>query len=103
MTAGDFTCYTNNGTQPVDCAVQDLQGAVFGEAIFGLLVSGLLITSFYVATNGGLAVPAVMMTILGGVLVSVIPPQYQSTVQIIIFVGLVSGLLALANKYLMQQ
>lgn len=95
-------CYGSEGTSALDCATQGLFDAVLGQGVFALIVAALLVVSFYVATNGGIAVPATVLTLMGGFLIVAVPPQYQTTAQAIIFVGLVAGLLALANKYVMQ-
>jgi len=100
--SGGFGCYTDGSTQALDCAVQGLFAGVGGQAIFALLVSGVLAVGFYTATNGGIAVPAVILTLMGGFMVVLIPPQYQSTAQILIFVGMVAALLALANRYVLE-
>jgi len=95
-------CYQDSSTSALDCAVQGLFGAVGGEGIFALILSGVLVLGFYIASDGGLAVPSVLLTLMGGLIISSLPAQYRSTAQILIFVGLVSGLLALANKYVMD-
>jgi len=95
-------CYTGTETNALDCAVQGLFSATLGQGVFALIVAAILVISMYVATNGGIAVPATLLTLMGSFLLVAIPPQYQTTAQVLIFVGMAAGVLALANKYVMQ-
>lgn len=92
-------CYSNPGSDLLSCALGDLAASVGGQAVFGLLAGGLILTSFYVASNGGLATPATLTAITGAILVGALPPAYQGMAMIIIFLGIAGGLLATLSKF----
>lgn len=98
----NYACYKNPDSATIDCAVQGLWTAVGGQEIFAFLVAGVLALGLYVAGDGGLATPATVLSLTGGILITSLPAQYRSSAMIVIFVGLVSALLALGNKYVMR-
>jgi len=88
--------YTSGGL--LEAALNDLAAAVGGQEMFGLLVGGALLLTFYVASGGGLATPAVFTALSGGVMISTLPPQFRGMAQVIIFLGLVAATLGLFDK-----
>lgn len=98
----NFACYKDPDTAAIDCAVQGLWAGVGGQEIFAFLVAGVLALGMYVASDGGMATPAVILTLTGSFLIASLPAQYQSTAQVVIFVGLVAAILALGQKYVMR-
>jgi hypothetical protein len=89
--------YTDGGL--LEAALNDLAAAVGGDAVFGLLVGGTLILAFYLASSGGLATPAVLTALVGGLMIPVLPAGMQRIAQVIIFLGLVAALLAGLDRW----
>ena len=89
--------YTSGGL--LEAALTDLSAAVGGDAVFGLLVGGVLMLAFYLASNGGLATPATLTALVGGILIPALPPGFGRIAQVIIFLGLVAAIMAGLEKY----
>lgn len=68
--------------------------------LFGLLVGGGVLGGFYFGTDGGLAVPAVLTILFGTVLIPALPASYATIGMMVMFLGLVGGVLAVLVKYL---
>lgn len=95
LQSGPFT----PGTDMLSWTLGEL-GAAFGSPeAFAFLAGGTLLLSFYLASNGGLAAPATLTALIGGVLIASLPAGYQSMGQVVIFLGLVAALLAGFRKY----
>lgn len=97
-----WNCYTDPSTPILECSINSLQAAVFGEQAFALIVSSVLIVAFYVASNGRLGAAAVLTTTVGGLFIGTLPVQYQTTAQIVMFMGLTVGLFAIAQRYVLR-
>jgi len=95
-------CYGSPGSDLLTCSLDALAAAVAGPTIFGLIAGGVLLTSFYLASNGGLATPAVLTALTGGLLISALPSAYQGIAQVIIFLGLAAAVMAGLGKYVDQ-
>jgi len=87
------------GTDMLEWSLGELGAAFGGEAAFGFMAGGVLLLSFYLASDGGLAAPATLTALVGGVLVAALPAGYQSMAQVVIFLGLVAALLAGFRAY----
>lgn len=92
-------CYSAANSDKLACSLDDLAASVGGQIVFGLLAATVLLTSFYIASDGGLATPAVLTVLCGGFLISALPPAYQTMAQVVIFVGLAAGVMAGLDKY----
>lgn len=88
--------------QMLEAALTDLAGAVGGQEMFGLIGGGTLMLVLYLASDGGMATPAVVMTLVGGLLISTLPPGYQTMAQVVIFLGLAAGVWAVLRKYALE-
>jgi len=87
-----LSCYTDGDM--LSCALEDLVASVGGEPQFGLLVGGVLILSLWIAGDGDLATPAVVTTLIGGLLFPILSPTFATIAQTIAFLGLVAALLS---------
>jgi hypothetical protein len=94
-------CYTSQGDR-LACAFNDFAGATSGEAMFGLLLGGALLLSFYVASDGSIAVPAVILTLTGAFLVPILPGNVAGIAGTIIIMGLVAGIFAAFQRYTLE-
>jgi hypothetical protein len=91
-------CYVSQGDR-LACAFTDFAAATSGEAMFGLLLGGALLLSFYVASDGSVAVPAVMLTLTGAFLVPILPGQVAGIAGTVIIIGLAAGVFAGLRRY----
>lgn len=91
-------CYTSQGDR-LACAFQDFASATGGEAVFGLLLGGALLLSFYVASDGSIAVPAVILTLTGAFLVPILPGQVAGIAGTVIIMGLAAGIFAVMARF----
>jgi hypothetical protein len=91
-------CYVSSGDR-LACAFSDFAVATGGEAVFGLLLGGALLMAFYIASDGSVAVPAVMLTLTGGFLIPILPGQLVGIAQPIIILGIFAGLFSVLARY----
>lgn len=91
-------CYVSQGDR-LGCAFNDFAGATGGEAMFGLLLGGALLLAFYVASDGSVAVPAVILTLTGAFLVPILPVQVAGIAGTVIIMGLGAGIFAGLRRY----
>jgi hypothetical protein len=91
-------CYVSQGDR-LACAFEDFAVATSGEAMFGLLLGGSLLLSFYVASDGSVAVPAVILTLTGAFLVPILPGQVAGIAGTVIIMGLAAGIFAGLRRY----
>jgi hypothetical protein len=75
---------------------------LIGEPIFGLLIGGSVLLGFYVAGDGDLATPTVVLMLLASVMVPVLPGSAQSIAWAIAVVGSVAMMLAVARAYIFE-
>jgi len=94
----DLNCYVSQGDR-LACAFQDFASATSGEAMFGLLLGGALLLSFYVASDGSIAVPAVILTLSGAFLIPILPGQLAGIAGTVIIMGLAGGIFAGLRRY----
>lgn len=101
----NFDCWTGTGTNGapdiLQCAL-DAIVAPFGEALFGVFAAAFVILPLWLAGDGDLVVPGIAAMILGGIMLPVLPPDYANMAQVVMFLGLVAALLAVANRYFMD-
>lgn len=95
-------CYIDNPNGWLECALGQQANALGSQITWGLVVGGMLILTFYIATDGGIAVPSMVTAILGGVMIPALPPAYQSMAMVIMFLGLVGAILSALARFVMQ-
>jgi len=91
-------CYASEGDR-LQCIFTDLTAATGGEALFGLFLGGVLMTAFYIASNGSIAVPALVLTLTGAVLVPMLPGNVSGMAGTIIILGLAAAVFAALRRY----
>jgi hypothetical protein len=94
----DLACYTSQGDR-LACVFNDFAAATSGEAVFGLLLGGALLTSFYIASDGSIGVPAVILTLSGAFLIPILPGQLAGIAGTVIIMGLAAGIFAALRRY----
>lgn len=95
-------CYANNPMNMLDCAFGDLAAATRGEAVLGLIFGGAIMLGFYNATDAGLATVAVLLILIGSLLIPVLPGFLSGVATTLMFLGLVAGVLAGIEKYVLE-
>lgn len=73
-----------------------------GEPLFGLFIGGIVFMMLYSASGGRIGVPAIILTLASGWLLSEVPPQYRSMVIAIVIVGLAAGVFSISQKYFLR-
>jgi len=99
--APGFECYVDSERSMFSCLFGSYTQPI-GESLVGLIVGGMVLLGLYVASDGDLAVPAVVTTLFGGILVGALPGSYQSIAEVIMFLGLVAGVFAVLVRYLVE-
>lgn len=73
-----------------------------GEPLFGLFIGGIVFMMLYSVSGGRIGVPAIILTLASGWLLSEVPPQYRSMVIAIVIVGLAAGVFSISQKYFLR-
>lgn len=76
--------------------------SVMGEAVFGLIVGFAVLAMLYYASNGRWSVPAIVLTLSGAWLTSVVPPQFAGLVQSLIIVGIIGAIFAMMERFFLR-
>jgi hypothetical protein len=97
-------CYTGGegSGDLISCMFSDLGAAYGGEAVFGVVISSFIVLSFYVAGDGDLATPTVVLILLGGIAAPMLPAQYVTAAQTIVVVGVAVGIISLGRRYVLS-
>lgn len=93
--------FVKPGTDYLDAILGVLTDPM-GEALFGLFIACFVFFVLYYASGGRIGVPAVVMTMAGGWLVTEIPVQYRGAIAVLIIVGLSAGVFAIARRYFLR-
>lgn len=99
--ASKFDCYTGTGDK-LSCVLGDLTAAAGGEPLFGLFIFGVILFGNYLAGNGGVETPAVLTILLGGVLIPMLPGEYQAIAGTLILLGVAAGFFAVLQRYVLN-
>jgi len=73
-----------------------------GEGMFGVIIGGSTIFAFYLAGEGDLAAPTVLLVLAGGFLWPVLPGAYAGFGRSLLILGLASGFIAVARRYVLN-
>lgn len=96
-------CLLEGGaTSGLDCALSDLFAALGGQGLAGLIIAGFVVTPFYFAGEGDIGTPAVILMLLGGIIFSAVPPQYQTVALTIVVFGVIVGFLRVLEAYVIN-
>lgn len=94
------SCYF--GGSALTCLLDQLVAAFGGPGMFGVLAGGMLFVVFYVAGDGGLATPTVVLTLAGTVLASMAPPQYREIALGVVVIGVAAALWGVVRQYVLS-
>jgi hypothetical protein len=73
-----------------------------GDAIFGLFIGFAVLMMLYIASDRHWGPPAIVLTLSGAWLTSVVPAQFAGVVKSLIIIGIVAGLLAIAERFFLR-
>jgi hypothetical protein len=94
----DIGCFAQ-GTEGdlAQCVMDGLFAAGPSPGLVGLVMVGTLVTSLYVAGDGDVVVPAVVMILLGAVALQTLPPSFRTLAYTLVVIG---GTVAIFTAYL---
>lgn len=99
----DLDDYTSDAGGFLDASVSDLVAALGGWGLFGLLIGGaILYASWEASPDRSLALPSALTVLLGGIMIPVLPGNYQQLAMPIIIVGLAAGFVAVGQRYVLR-
>jgi hypothetical protein len=95
-----LACFAN-GTEgtATRCVIDGTFGAGPSPALIGLLIAGTLLVSLYIAGDGSVVVPAVVTILLGGALVSLLPPQFVTLAWSVMVIGTTVAIFAAIVRF----
>lgn len=94
------SCYF--GGSALACLLDQLTAAFGGPGMFGVLAGGMLFVVFYVAADGGLATPTVVLILSGTVLASMAPAQYREIALGVVVIGVAAALWGVIRQYVLS-
>jgi len=107
----------NNSTAPpledssVSCFAQGTEGSmsqcvldgVFSAgpapSLVGLGIAGVMLTSFYIAGDGSVVVPAVLLILFGSILIPVLPAQFVELAYMLLAVGIAAAVFTAWTRF----
>jgi hypothetical protein len=79
-----------------------LVGAMGGDQTFGLLFGGTTLLAFWLAGNGDLAVPTILLVLAGPLLWSLLPGQFVGFARGLLVIGIAAGFLEIGRRYVLN-
>lgn len=73
-----------------------------GEAIFGLFIGFGVLMMLYIAADRRWGPPAIVLTLAGAWLTSVVPVQFAGVVRSLIIIGIAAGVIAIAKRFFLR-
>jgi hypothetical protein len=84
------------------CAMDTIVGAFGGPGVFGLLVGGVLILALFLAGNGNITTPAVVLVLIGGVTFPLLTGSYGAIARSFTFLALAAAVFAVLRRYVLE-
>lgn len=96
-------CYAQ-GTEGdlVECGIDAMFAAGPSPELVGFVLVGSLLTSLFIAGDGDIVVPAVVMILLGSVAVPTLPPEYTTFAYTVVVIGATVAMLAAYVRFTHQ-
>jgi hypothetical protein len=82
-----------------DCVLQATFSAGPSPALIGLGIGGVLMTSFYIAGDRSVLVPAVLLILFGSILIGMLPAQFVSLAYTLVVIGIAAAVFSAWTKY----
>lgn len=86
----------------VDCGIDAMFAAGPSPELVGFVLVGSLLTSLFIAGDGDVVVPAVVMVLLGSVAVPTLPPEYTTYAYTVVVLGATVAMLAAYVRFTHQ-
>lgn len=97
---GPLEPYEDGGL--LDASLNDIAGAIGGDANYAALVVGLVFVSLYVAGKRDFATPAILLMVVGGIAIPLLPGGYRKIAGTVVILGFATGLLAVGRRYVLS-
>lgn len=81
------------------CVLDGVFGAGPSPALIGLGVSGVMLTSFYIASDGSVVVPAVLLILFAGIVAAMLPPQFIGLAYSMMVIGGAAAAFSAYTRY----
>lgn len=95
----DLGCFVDPDEPMTECLVDGVFSAGPSPTLIGLVMSATVLTSFYIAGNGSIVTPAVILILLGPVLVALLPAQFVTLAYTLTAVGVAAIVFTLWMRY----
>jgi hypothetical protein len=92
----------SGGTNLLTLLLSTLVGAMGGDQTFGLLFGGTTLLAFWLAGNGDLAVPTILLVLAGPLLWSLLPGQFVGFARGLLVIGIAAGFLEIGRRYVLN-
>ena len=94
------SCFAQ-GTQGsvTQCVVDGMFSAGPAPSLIGLGISGVLLSSFYIAGDGSIVVPAVLLILFGSVLITMLPAQFVGLAYSLTAIGIAAAVFAAWTRF----
>jgi len=69
------------------CVLDGVFSAGPSPALIGLGISGVMLTSFYIAGDGNIVVPAVLLILFSGIIAAMLPAQFIGLAYTMLVIG----------------
>lgn len=73
------------------CVLDGVFSAGPSPALIGLGISGVMLSSFYIASDQSIVVPAVLLILFGSILVGMLPAQFVGLAYTLVVVGIAAA------------
>lgn len=100
-TVNETIVNVEQGDDIIQLSLDELTSGL-GEPLFGLFIGAMVFLMLYSASGGRVGVPAIILTLASGWLLSEVPPQYRSMVIAIVIVGIAAGVFSISQKYFLR-
>jgi hypothetical protein len=101
LQSDSVSCLQNTG-DGAQCMFDALAASAGGQATFTFIVGGALLLALFLGSDYEPAPVAGAVVLLGGLLVSGLPGQYQGIAQTVVLLGLFAGVWAVGKRYFLQ-
>jgi len=81
------------------CVLDGVFNAGPSPALIGLGISGVMLTSFYIAGDGTVVVPAVLLILFAGVIAAMLPPQFIGLAYSMMVIGGAAAAFSAYTRY----
>jgi len=81
------------------CVLDGVFSAGPSPTLIGLGIGGVLLSSFYIAGNQSILVPAVLLILFGSILIGMLPAQFVSLAYTLVVIGIAAAVFSAWTRY----